>query len=225
MNFQKVLIPLVAFGLTGAAVAQQAPATKSPAQAPAAQATAPAAKTPAAAPATANPNRASDAEVQKLFEAMHLRENNEHFLQSIVPLLDQQARKTPGFATMDDKDKEYFTQVKQEESSKLVNPTFVDQLTQSSIPAYADHLSSEDVKQITAFYASSAGQHLQEKLPDISKQAMETAMPLVRQRAQEVVQDQQKKLGDYMTKKYGTTTPKTDPLAPKQPSQIETLPK
>lgn len=208
---RNISLSLISFALCSAMPAQSA----APAQKPA----------PATSPAAQlNPDHATTAEVQKLFEAMHLRENNERLLKTILPLLDQQARQAPGFATMDDKDRAFFAQVRQEESSKLLDPAFVAQVTDLSIPAYAERLSPEDVKQITAFYNSPAGQHLQAKLPEIAEQARESALPVVRQRAQEIAADQQKKLNDYMTRKYGTTAPKGDPLAPKKP-EIETLPK
>ncbi|MEO8724732.1 MAG: DUF2059 domain-containing protein, partial [Acidobacteriaceae bacterium] len=204
MNIRNFLVCISVLGLAAGGFAQETgPAAKTP----------PAAVHNAAPPAAgaATVPHATDAEIAKLFAAMHMRDNNERFLQSIVPLLDKQAQQMPGFATLDDKDKAYVEQVKQEEVSKLLDPTFVDQLTQLSASAYAEHLSPEDVKSITAFYASPAGTHLREKLPEISKQTMEAAMPVVRARAQEVAADQQKKLSDYMKQKYGTTAPKPDP--------------
>ena len=218
MNIRKFSVGLSVVGLAVAGFAQQAaPAAKTPS--PAVHSATP------ASPAAATTPHATDAEIAKLFAAMHMRDNNERFLQSIVPLLDKQAQQIPGFATMDEKDKAFVDQVKQEEVSKLLDPTFVDQLTQLSASAYAEHLSPEDVRAITAFYASPAGTHLREKLPEISKQTMEAAMPVVRARAQEVAADQQKKLNDYMKQKYGTTAPKADPMAPKQAPTMEPAPK
>jgi hypothetical protein len=155
-------------------------------------------------------NHASEVEIRKMFEAMHMRDNNEKFLQSMMPYLDREARQqAAGFATMDDADKAYFKQVEQDEVKKLVEPAFVDSLVDASVPAYAERLSPDDVKAITAFYASTSGQRFQEQLPAITKGAMQAAMPIVQKRAQEIAEDERRRLKDYMTKKYGTTAPST----------------
>ncbi|GAC1660010.1 MAG: hypothetical protein NVS9B15_23940 [Acidobacteriaceae bacterium] len=159
------------------------------------------------APATVH---ASEAEVRTMFEAMHMRENNQKFLQGMMPYLDREARQqAAGFASMDDADKNYFKQVEDEEMKKLVEPAFVDSIVDASVPAYAERLSPDDVKAITAFYSSPAGQRFQDQLPSITKGAMQVAMPLVQKRAQEIANDERKRLNDYMTKKYGTTAPST----------------
>ncbi len=211
MIIRKIPVLLLAFAAS-AVFAQSAQSNAKPAP-PSSTAAKPATTPDAkATPATTavSPDHASEADVRKLFEAMHLRENNEKFLKGIKPLLDREAKQQEsGFASMDEKDRQFFEQVEQEEMDKLLNPAFIDELMKAATPAYAEHLTPEDVRQATAFYNSPAGQHFESQMPEISKQSMQVAMPLVQQRARDAAADQQKKLSEYMTKKYGTTAPTT----------------
>jgi hypothetical protein len=204
MSFRKYPFLVLALA-AGSAFAQQGAQTPPHAAAPS-TATKPPSSSATSSAATPH---ASEVEVRKLFEAMRLRENNQKFLESLLPILEQQAKQqTAGFASMDDKDRDYLKQIQQEEATKLLDPTFLNSLIDAAVPAYTEHLSSDDVKAITAFYSSPAGQHFQQQMPEISKQSQQAAVPLVQQRAREVAEDQRKKLDDYMSKKYGTTAPK-----------------
>lgn len=204
-----------------AAGAQTAPSTPKPATGASATATAPhpGSSTSSASDSSSEgknslpivpvAERATEADVRKMFEAMKVHETNERFMHGIEPLLARQAAQaTAGFPNLDDSDRKFIQQVQQEEVAKMTAPDFVNQIVDASIPAYMQHLTAADVKQVTAFYSSPAGQHLEAVLPDVSREAMQTAMPLIQQHAREVTSEQQKRLTDYMTKKYGTTVPK-----------------
>jgi hypothetical protein len=103
---------------------------------------------------------------------------------------------------LDEADRKFMKDLQDEEETKMLAPDFLDQIVNASVPAYMKNLSATDVRQITTFYNSPAGQHLETALPDISKQAMDAALPLMQQRAREVIGDQQKRIGEYMAKKH-----------------------
>jgi hypothetical protein len=148
-------------------------------------------------------DHATEAEVRQMLNAMHVRQTDERLLKQIEPLLqrasNQAAMSNPN---LDEADRKFMKDLQDEEESKMLAPEFLDQIVAASVPAYMKNLSAADVRQITAFYNSPAGQHLETALPDISKQAMDSALPLMQQRARDVIGDQQKRISEYMAKKH-----------------------
>ncbi len=161
----------------------------------------------------------TDAEVRKLFAVMGMRQQIENSMKTLFArALEQQTRQAAAnLPTMDDADRNFFLQVQQQELAKVSDPAFLDSIMANSLAAYKNHLSAEDVRQLTVFYSSPAGQHYQTALPEISKEESTGVRNMIQSRGKQIIEDQQGRLQAYITKKQSAPAPAATP-APASPT-------
>jgi uncharacterized protein len=63
--------------------------------------------------------------------------------------------------------------------TEMLNGMPTDEIVQAMIPAYQKHFTHGDIAAMNAFYASPVGQKVLQVLPDVMRDGMESALPLV----------------------------------------------
>jgi uncharacterized protein len=131
---------------------------------------------PAAAQVTApagTENPATKELVQKLFEAMHIRQQSRLMMDSMQKQMQAATAETI---------KARYPQITPTElarASKISEEMFkeipLDAMLDDMIPVYQKHLTGTDVAAMIVFYSSPTGQKLMQQMPEITQEAMQVS--------------------------------------------------
>jgi len=72
-----------------------------------------------------------------------------------------------------------------------------DEMLHAMIPAYQKHFTKGDIETLTAFYASPTGQKVLKEMPVITGEAMESMMPILRKRMDEMARHVQEQAAEW----------------------------
>jgi hypothetical protein len=145
-----LLVPVLLLGITGYVAAQQ---------------------NPAGAPATKE-------DVQKYLQIMHSREMMAKMADAMSKPMHQMIHEQ----YLKDKDK--LPADFEARMNKMMDDMFKsfpwDEMLDAMVPVYQKHLTKGDVDALVAFYSTATGQKLIKEMPEITGEAMQEMMPLMR---------------------------------------------
>jgi hypothetical protein len=149
-------------------------------------------------------NHASEQEVRELFEAMHLKSMTVQMMENMTVNFDKVADEMmSGVGAPDEEDRKFVKSVVNDEMHQFMGREYVDKVMAASVPVYAKYLTSEDVRGIAQFYATPAGQNYLKAMPTIQQETMTVVMPQLQDQMAAVMADEQRRINDYMVRKYG----------------------
>jgi len=134
--------------------------------------------------APAAPASASRADILRMFEVMHVRQQMRDTLsqmvqQTNVMMLEQLKHRRPDIAAAE------LTRM-QEETAEVVKSYPVDALVEDVVPVYQKHLNKADVTAMIAFYSSRTGQKVLREMPAMTSEAMQAMYPRIQKQLDEV---------------------------------------
>ena len=140
---------------------------------------------------TADDTPATKEDVQKYFEAMHIRTMMTQMMDAMAKPMHQMVHDS--YVRDQDKLPADF----EEQMNKMMDGMFKDlpwdQMLDAMIPAYQKYLTKGDLEALTAFYSTPAGQKLLRVTPAMTGDAMQAMMPLMQdymKKMQDRIQDQ-----------------------------------
>ena len=149
-------------------------------------------------------NHASEQEVRALFDAMHLKSMTVQMMENMTSNFDRVADEMmSGVGAPDEEDRKFVRSVVNDEMHQFMGSEYVDKVMAASVPVYAKYLTSEDVRGIAQFYATPAGQNYLKAMPTIQQETMTIVMPQLQGQMAAVMADEQKRISNYMERKYG----------------------
>ena len=75
------------------------------------------------------------------------------------------------------------------------DPTLVDDMIAEMVPIYAETYTLDEIRQLTAFYASPLGQKLQAKMPELMSRSMQISQRVMMPRIQKALAESQQAAG------------------------------
>src|ERR1700676_1468782 len=75
-----------------------------------------------------------------------------------------------------------------------------DEVLQAMVPVYQKHFTKGDINHLVAFYSSTSGQKVLRELPAISAEAMQSMMPILRQKMDVMTKDVQQQVAEMIQK-------------------------
>jgi hypothetical protein len=75
------------------------------------------------------------------------------------------------------------------------DPTLVDDMVAEMVPMYAETYTLDEIRQLTAFYASPLGQKMQAKMPELMSRSMAISQRVIMPRIQKVMAQKQAAAG------------------------------
>jgi hypothetical protein len=75
-----------------------------------------------------------------------------------------------------------------------------DDVLQAMVPVYQKHFTKGDINHLVAFYSSATGQKVLRELPAISAEAMQSMMPILRQKMDVMTKDVQQQVAEMIQK-------------------------
>src|SRR6202171_1811086 len=75
-----------------------------------------------------------------------------------------------------------------------------DDVLQAMVPVYQKHFTKGDINHLVAFYSSATGQKVVRELPAISAEAMQSMMPILRQKMDVMTKDVQQQVAEMIQK-------------------------
>jgi len=136
---------------------------------------------------------ASKEDVQKYFAVMDIRENMAAMLDAMAKQSHQMAHEEieksgaklpPDFEGRMDK-----------LMDSMMKDFPADQLTDAIVPVIQRHLTRNELRSVTAFYASPAGQHLLKEQPAITQESMQVAYGVMQTRMETMREQVQTEIG------------------------------
>jgi hypothetical protein len=157
---------------------------------------------PADAPATKE-------EIQKYLQIMHSREMMAKMADAMSKPMHQMVHEQ----YLKDKDK--LPPDFEARMNKMTDDMFKalpwDDMLDAMVPVYQKHFTKGDVDALVAFYSTPTGQKLIKELPEITAEAMQNMMPLLRKSMDTMNQRLQKEIA-AMEQRHDGKNPKTAPL-------------
>ena len=77
-----------------------------------------------------------------------------------------------------------------------------DEMLQAMIPAYQKHFTHGDIEALNAFYSSTVGQKFLHESPEVTSEAMESMMPVIRKYTQDWQQRMQQEIKEMLENSY-----------------------
>jgi hypothetical protein len=77
----------------------------------------------------------------------------------------------------------------------FTDPTLVDDMIAEMVPIYAETYTLDEIRQLTAFYASPLGQKLQAKMPELMSRSMQISQRVLMPRIQKAMAESQQAAG------------------------------
>jgi hypothetical protein len=120
---------------------------------------------------------ASAAEIEQLYQVMHVREQMKTTIglvaKSVRQMMHEQIQRTPNLPP---------------DAEQRMDKTFdatlekmpIEELLQAMVPVYQRHLSESDVKAMIAFYSTPTGKKVLAEMPAISAEAMQASSGIIR---------------------------------------------
>ena len=123
-----------------------------------------------------NSEQASRQDVEHLFAVLKL----DHMMQVTMASVAEQMK-----ANLPELMKQQNVEIPKEQLDAMAEEIFRDypmkEVLDSMIPVYQKHLSKTDVSNILAFYQTPTGQKMLNEMPEMSKEAMQAANPVMKQ--------------------------------------------
>lgn len=124
---------------------------------------------------------ATKEDVQKLFDAMHIRKQLDAVMAMIekqIPLVSKNAiaKQSPNMTPAQQAVLDEFAI---QQIQKMYQKLPFDELMQAVLPVYQQHFTHEEIREMTRFYASPAGQKLLSEMPVITLESIKAAAPIL----------------------------------------------
>ena len=152
-------------------------------------------------------------QLTKLFDVMRIKDQVQQMRQIVPGMVSQQIQAAmkqteanlPAGTKLTDEQRARMQQVMTKYVGKAMDLYPSDEMLTDMTGIYQRHLSKEDVDGLIAFYGSTAGQHLLDAQPTISREFMPIVMGKVQERSQSLTRE--------MTKEMAEIVPATKPPA------------
>lgn len=146
--------------------------------------------------------RATRAQIDKLFEVMRLREQTAKVVDmastamraGIQQGIEQKKRENPNAAQMTPAQQQQLEAVFSDYMKKMIDVVYSDDVMGPLKASYQRYLSTEDVDGIIAFYQSPAGQHLLDKQVKIQLEGAPAMMEALQNKLKGLIEDMQKQI-------------------------------
>jgi hypothetical protein len=150
---------------------------------------------------------ASKADVERYFEAVHVHEMMTQMVQSMMGPMHQMIHE------QFERDKDKLPPNFEERMNKMLDDMMAnmpwDDLIQAMIPAYEKHFTRSDMDALVAFYSTPSGQKILRKLPAVTAESMQTAMPIMQKYMEGMTDKIQQQMAEMLKE-----SDKTQPPAP-----------
>jgi hypothetical protein len=166
-----------------------------------------AAPAPAPAPVTVSPEER--AAIKDLFDAMNTREGLTQAFGAIAQTLpprmgEAMNRQIEAYPSLSAEQKQKvregmnapFEAAVREAASIVTNPKLVDDTMEKMVPIYAARFSTQEIKQLTAFYRTPLGNKLLTSLPQISAESLQAGVQVFSPRINAIMESTVKKQAD-----------------------------
>jgi uncharacterized protein len=139
---------------------------------------------------------ASKEDVQKYLEVMQSREMMTKMIDAMVKPMHQMMHEQY------EKDKDKLPADFETRMNKLMDDTIRsfpwDEIIDSMVPVYQKHFTKGDMDHLVAFYSSPTGQKFLREMPAITSEAMQTMMPIMKQRIDGMTRDLQEQVAEMI---------------------------
>jgi len=150
---------------------------------------------------------ASKEDIETYFQVAHSREMMSKVVDAMSKPMHQLVQQQC------EKDRDKLPADCQERLTKMVDDMWKlmpwDEMLQAMVPAYQKHFTKGDIQALVIFYGSPTGQKVLREMPAIAGEAMESMMPILRKRMDEVTQHIQQQAAEW-AKAHGSE--KTPPV-------------
>ncbi|MGB6460007.1 MAG: DUF2059 domain-containing protein [Candidatus Acidiferrum sp.] len=150
---------------------------------------------------------ATKEDIQGYFEVMHSREMMTKMMDAMTKPMHQMIHEQY------EKDKDKLPADFEARMNKRIDDYLKDfpwdEVLQSMVPVYQKHLTKGDVDHLVAFYSSPTGQKLLREMPAIAAEAMQAAMPIMKQWIDTMTQNVQQQVAELI--KQSETKPGQSP--------------
>jgi hypothetical protein len=173
------------------------------------QPTAPAA---ASAPVVPEAERATDEQLNRLFEVMRIKQQMASATQMMPQLMKQQFDQSfkemekemekdhPEMASMTDEQRQAAAKVMEKFMSKAMTLYTSDEMIADMRELYGKHLTAADIDATVAFYSSPAGQHFLDMVPAIMQEFLPTVMQKVQAKMRPLIVEMSKEMAEIASK-------------------------
>ncbi len=135
-------------------------------------------------------------DVQKYLEVMHSREMMSKMIDAMTKPMHQMMHEQY------EKDKNKLPADFEARTNKVLDDYMKnfpwDEMLQAMVPVYQKHFTKGDIDHLVAFYSSPTGQKVVRELPAISAEAMQSMMPVLRQRLDVMTRDVQQQVAEMI---------------------------
>jgi len=139
---------------------------------------------------------ATKEDVQKYLEVMHSREMMSKMIDAMTKPVHQMMHEQY------EKDKDKLPADFETRMNKVFDDYMKsfpwDEILDSMVPIYQKHLTKGDIDHLVAFYSSPTGQKFLREMPAITSEAMQTMMPIMKQRIDGMTRDVQQQVAEMM---------------------------
>lgn len=136
--------------------------------------------------ASSGPAPATKADILRMFEVMHTREQiqqvMEQAMQQMQALNRVELKKRRPELTDEDLDR------MEKDSVEIMKGFPVNDMMDDMVPVYEKHLTRSDVKALINFYSTPTGQKLLRELPALTSEAMKAVYPRIQQHLESALQ-------------------------------------
>lgn len=139
---------------------------------------------------------ATKQDVQRYLEVTQSREMMSKMIDAMMKPMHQMLHEQY------EKDKDKLPADFEKRMNKLMNDTMKsfpwDEILDSMVPIYQKHLTKGDIDHLVAFYSSPTGQKFLREMPAITSEAMQTMMPIMKQRIDGMTRDLQQQVAEMI---------------------------
>jgi hypothetical protein len=139
---------------------------------------------------------ATKEDVQKYLEVMHSREMMSKMIDAMTKPMHQMMHEQY------EKDKDKLPADFEARMNKVLDDYMKnfpwDEMLQAMVPVYQKHFTKGDIDHLVAFYSTPTGQKVVRELPAISAEAMQSMMPVLRQRLDVMTRDVQQQVAQMI---------------------------
>jgi hypothetical protein len=139
---------------------------------------------------------ASKEDVQRYFEVMQSREMMSKMIDAMLKPMHQMMHEQY------EKDKDKLPADFETRMNKVMDDTMKrfpwDEMLDSMVPVYQKHFTRGDIDHLVAFYSTPTGQKLLRELPAITAEAMQSMLPIMKQKINAMTQDLQQQIAEMM---------------------------
>jgi len=159
---------------------------------------------------TSDDQPASKEDVQRYLQAVHSHE----MMKQLVEAMAKPMHKMVHDQFMKDKDKlpPDFEERMNRIMDDMMKEMPFDEMMDAMVPAYQKHFTKGDMDALTAFYSAPTGQKILRELPAITSESMETMMPMLRKRVEQMTGRVQEEMAQMMKQSGKEPGPTASPV-------------